>query len=789
MTAVQAYSARDSIPETDDSNWSAITATDGELLMRFTRHRDAAAFAEIVERHAGLVWIVCREALGHHQDVEDAFQATFFILAEQSAKIRSCDSAAAWLYKVAQRTALAARRKRAQRREEELTTELPSEGGGERLIHDQQMIYVLMEELRGLPERYRTPLVLRYLEGRTRRTIAAQTDSTLPQVQGRLVRGRRLLRSRMARRGVSLSLASGVMAGLVTESGAAVPASLATATAKGCVGLVASGAAGGASVAAVELAKQGIKAMWLASFMKSSAVVSTVFIAAGVAWAVESGVSGGRSESNALGKLVALQVSEVAEASPNEPPAAGSKTREAQTTTPNTNKSQLLLERRIAHSQDVLTELVDKKANQSAELELLQNRKSQLKRELERLEESLSVTKTPSSVDIALDKATKDQRAELADIITVKSKNVQDELSKATMETAKLSAEVEVLQMNVQRNQRRLEALDRLADQAQYDFTNQARFEAMSAATTINLDRFNTTGVISDDKAADGKLEPGDTVRVQVSNAFADQPLNSVYAVESMGTVALGPAYGRVNVKGMTVLEAEEAITKQLAKVIEKPEVQVTLADTTFEVSPEVATLQAGVKARDAEIAALHEQLEKLRAAKHSVSDSVPTKDQIPQLELERQSWQLKAEAYRLKAQQKLALATSERAPGDKADGLLMEADANHAEAMMREIDKQLESLRTADQQQSKPSSSLSEKDVLRPGDPIEIVLWPRDSKEAGQALRLRVNGDGQVQIDPKMRPIEISGVDERRAEKIIRDFFGTPTSRYREVRVRRFDP
>ena len=81
-------------------------ATDGELIMRFVRHRDHEAFAQIVERHGRLVWIVCRQVLGQHHDVEDAFQATFLILAERARSIRVRDSVASWLYKVAMRTAL-----------------------------------------------------------------------------------------------------------------------------------------------------------------------------------------------------------------------------------------------------------------------------------------------------------------------------------------------------------------------------------------------------------------------------------------------------------------------------------------------------------------------------------------------------------------------------------------------------------------------------------------------------------------------------------------------------------
>ena len=129
----------------------AIVATDGELLMQFARHGDHQAFAQIVKRHGGLVWLVCREVLGHHQDIEDAFQATFFILSEQASRIRKSDSAAAWLYKVAQRTAFAARRKRMRRREEELPADPPLGEDALPMIQDRQMIFVLMEELRSCP--------------------------------------------------------------------------------------------------------------------------------------------------------------------------------------------------------------------------------------------------------------------------------------------------------------------------------------------------------------------------------------------------------------------------------------------------------------------------------------------------------------------------------------------------------------------------------------------------------------------------------------------------------------
>jgi DNA-directed RNA polymerase specialized sigma24 family protein len=104
----------------------AVCATDGERLMRFRMHRDEAAFREVVEAHAVLVWGVCWQVLRHREDVEDVFQATFLILARKCASIRASDSAAGWLYRVAFRTALAARTRRRRLGAEPLAVEPPA---------------------------------------------------------------------------------------------------------------------------------------------------------------------------------------------------------------------------------------------------------------------------------------------------------------------------------------------------------------------------------------------------------------------------------------------------------------------------------------------------------------------------------------------------------------------------------------------------------------------------------------------------------------------------------------
>ena len=231
----------------------AIPPTDGERLMRFQRYRDERAFAEVVETHAKMVWGVCSQILRHQQDVEDAFQATFLILARKAKSIRAADNAAGWLYRVAFRTALLARDRRNRRNEAPLIDEPRSLDEQLAAVERSEQCFALLEELNALPPRYRQPLVLCYMEGRSRREAADEMGITSQTVKGLLARGTRMLRSRLVRRGAALS-----------TSMAAVSAAMAASQVSAAPTLVSSTAALGASFALkLKLATSGLKATTL----------------------------------------------------------------------------------------------------------------------------------------------------------------------------------------------------------------------------------------------------------------------------------------------------------------------------------------------------------------------------------------------------------------------------------------------------------------------------------------------------------------------------------------------
>jgi RNA polymerase sigma factor (sigma-70 family) len=184
---------------------STAQAPDAELLERFAAQRDEAAFAALVKRHGPMVLNVCRSILRHEQDAEDAFQATFLVLARKANAIRQPGALAGWLHEVAHHAALKAQANAVRRRAQERRAAPPAAANPALDMTLRDLQRVLHEELRRLPEKYRLPLVLCYLEDRSREEAASQLGWSKGTVRGRLERGRERLRRRLMSRGVALS--------------------------------------------------------------------------------------------------------------------------------------------------------------------------------------------------------------------------------------------------------------------------------------------------------------------------------------------------------------------------------------------------------------------------------------------------------------------------------------------------------------------------------------------------------------------------------------------------------
>jgi RNA polymerase sigma factor (sigma-70 family) len=259
-----------------DSQAVIIRPTDSELLMQFVKSRNDEAFRFLVERHSRLVQNVCRRVLPNEQDVEDAFQATFLVLARSAESIRCRDSLVGWLFKVAHRTAKRAALDGRRRKQVHFELEIPC--GPLLELEQRETFEILVTELNLLPERFRAPLILHYLEGKSRRIAAAELDCSDAALKSRLARGRRLLRHRLTRRGIAMSVA--MTASAATAKAAVAPAMIQR-TASAAIKFSTTGKAGSAcSLRSVSLA-EGIKPMTSLTLTKSLTILG-VIVSAGL---------------------------------------------------------------------------------------------------------------------------------------------------------------------------------------------------------------------------------------------------------------------------------------------------------------------------------------------------------------------------------------------------------------------------------------------------------------------------------------------------------------------------
>jgi RNA polymerase sigma-70 factor (ECF subfamily) len=291
---------------------TTIGLSDYELVKRFAARRDEkdqgaeAAFAALVSRHGPMVFRVCRAVLGDRHEAEDAFQATFLVLASRARSIRSRDSVGSWLYGVALRVASRARsramrRKHHERRRAEMT-ETQVEDANASSTLDADLARLLHEEIAHLPEKFRAAVVLCYLEGLTHERAAGELGCPVGTIRSRLATARDRLKRRLTRQGIAPAIPPEWLAlslARVSESApsTAVPGAVAECTIRGAmqVGLGKGALAGTVSAGAVAL-MEGV----LANMMTTKlTIVAATLIVAGV---VTAGAGVGVASYSSLGR-------------------------------------------------------------------------------------------------------------------------------------------------------------------------------------------------------------------------------------------------------------------------------------------------------------------------------------------------------------------------------------------------------------------------------------------------------------------------------------------------------
>jgi RNA polymerase sigma factor (sigma-70 family) len=245
------------------------------LLERFARRGEEGAFTALVRRHGPMVLGVCRRVLGNLPDAEDAFQAAFLVLARKAGSVRRSEALGGWLHRVARRLAVKARTRRDRRRVVEgpasgrtrnrgLEADAAGRAEGREPPEElslREALAILDEEVGRLPNKFRLPVVLCYLQGKTNEEAAREVGCPSGTLKGRLLRARELLAARLTRRGVTL--AAGAVSVLLAGGAVAGPPGAWTRTAvAAALAFVGRNAGGGAgSAEAVGMAESLMREM------------------------------------------------------------------------------------------------------------------------------------------------------------------------------------------------------------------------------------------------------------------------------------------------------------------------------------------------------------------------------------------------------------------------------------------------------------------------------------------------------------------------------------------------
>ncbi len=277
--------------------------SDARLLEQYVAARDESAFEALVRRHGPMVLSVCRRVLIDPNDADDAFQAAFLLLARKARSIWVEGSIGGWLHRVAWRIAVQLRNDASRRREQERRA---VECTGKPLDREDgydDTAAVIHQEIDRLPERYRRPVVLCFLEDMTYQQAADHLHWTEATTRGRLSRARALLRDRLARRGLTLA-ATGLAVGIGDSVAAStVPAGLLRATVRAARNVaLGDAAAAGVSSTAIALARRAARTMLIARLKGMAAAVVALATLTGLATGLIAAGLGGDGPKQATAK-------------------------------------------------------------------------------------------------------------------------------------------------------------------------------------------------------------------------------------------------------------------------------------------------------------------------------------------------------------------------------------------------------------------------------------------------------------------------------------------------------
>jgi RNA polymerase sigma factor (sigma-70 family) len=281
--------------------------SDGQLLDAYLTDKDQAAFGALVRRHGPMVMGVCRRVLGDAHEAEDAFQATFLVLVRKAGSVSPREMVGSWLHGVAYQVARGVRTATMRRHARERKKMAMAASSYEPDEVWQHLCAVLDQELQALPDKYRMPIVLCELEGKSRKEASSQLGWPEGTVASRLGRGRAMLGRRMNRHGLVLTSAALAAAFAHKSASAAVPVTLISSTLKAASQFAAGKAAAGAvSATAVALAEGVVKTMLVTKITKYTAIaIALAVLIGGSSW-VGAGLVAGQASAGGNGAAALL---------------------------------------------------------------------------------------------------------------------------------------------------------------------------------------------------------------------------------------------------------------------------------------------------------------------------------------------------------------------------------------------------------------------------------------------------------------------------------------------------